>query len=194
MRNTKLNFMLKATLMGAIGFILSMIETPLFIFPDFLKLDISEITTIISGFALGPVYAVITSVIKNGLGLFQSTSGGVGQIANLIIGLSFAIPASLLYRRKKTRAHAIQGLILGTLCMMAAGVLTNYYILLPFYANVMKFPINAIIAVANAINPRVETLTDLLLWVIAPINLLKGSIISLITILIYKKLSPLLHK
>lgn len=194
MRNTKLNAMLKATLLGAIGFILSFLETPLFIFPDFLKLDISEITTVVSGFALGPVYAILTSAIKNGLGLFQSTTGGVGQLANFIVGLSFALPAALLYRREKTKAHAVQGLVVGTLCMVIAGVITNYFILLPFYANVMKFPLEAIIGMANAINPSVNTMMDLLLWVIAPFNLLKGAIISIITVLIYKKLSPLLHK
>lgn len=193
MRKNKLNFMLKATLMGVIGFILSLIETPLFIFPSFMKLDISEVTTIVSGFALGPWYAVLTSVIKNGLGLFQSSTGGVGQLANLIIGLSFALPASLLYRREKTKRHALQGLAIGTICMTIAGVLTNYYILLPFYANVMKFPIEAILGMANAINPRIESLMDYLLWVVTPFNLIKGTVISIITLLIYKKLSPLLH-
>lgn len=194
MRNTKLNAMLKATLLGAIGFILGFLETPLLIFPDFLKLDISEITTVVSGFALGPVYAILTSAIKNGLGLFQSTTGGVGQLANFIVGLSFALPAALLYRREKTKMHAVQGLAVGTVCMVLAGVVTNYFILLPFYSNVMKFPLEAIIGMAHAINPSVNTMTDLLIWVIAPFNLVKGLVISVITILIYKKLSPLLHK
>lgn len=194
MRNTKLNFMLKATLLGVIGFTLGFLETPLLIFPGFLKIDISEITTVISGFALGPIYAVLSALIKNLLWLFRSSTGGVGEIANFVIGLSFALPAAILYRRNKTKQNAIIGLSLGTVCMVIVGVLMNYFVLLPFYANVMKFPLEAIIGMAQAINPRVNSLVDFLIWVVAPFNLIKALVISLITLLIYKKLSPLLHK
>ena len=194
MRNTKLNFMLKATLLGVIGFTLGFLETPLLIFPGFLKIDISEITTVISGFALGPIYAVLSALIKNLLWLFRSSTGGIGEIANFVIGLSFALPAAILYRRNKTKQNAIIGLSLGTFCMVIVGVLMNYFVLLPFYANVMKFPLEAIIGMAQAINPRVNSLVDFLIWVVAPFNLIKALIISLITLLIYKKLSPLLHK
>lgn len=194
MKNRNLNYALKATLLGAIGFILGFLETPLFIFPDFYKIDISEITTIVSGFALGPWFAVITAAIKNLLGLFTSTTGGVGQLANFLMGTAFAVPAALLYRRKKTKAHAVQGLVVGTIAMMIMGVLMNKFVLLPFYANVMKFPLEAIIGMANKLNSRVSDLNSFLLWVVAPFNLIKGFILSVIALLIYKKLSPLLHK
>lgn len=194
MKNRKLNYTLKATLLGAIGFILGFLETPLFIFPDFYKIDISEITTIISGFALGPVFAVVTAAIKNMLGLFTTTTGGVGQLANFLVGSAFAVPAALIYRRKKNIAHAITGLVVGTLGMMLMGLVMNKYVLLPFYANVMKFPLEAIIGLANKLNAQVTDLNSFLIWVVAPFNLIKGAILSVIVLLIYKKISPLLHK
>lgn len=194
MKNRKLNYTLKATLLGAIGFILGFLETPLFIFPDFYKIDISEITTIISGFALGPVFAVVTAAIKNMLGLFTTTTGGVGQLANFLVGSAFAVPAAFIYRQKKTKAHAITGLLIGTLGMMLMGVIMNKYVLLPFYANVMKFPLEAIIGMANKLNSQVTDLNSFLFWVVAPFNLIKGIILSVIALLIYKKISPLLHK
>lgn len=191
MRNKKLNYLLKATFLGVIGYVLMILEFPLGFFPSFLTFDFADVTSVVSGFALGPFYGVLTVLIRNVLHLMNSSTAYVGELANFIVGSALVLPASLIYQRHKNKKMALVGMTVGTLTMTAVAMLVNYFIIFPFFTKVM--PMDAIIGLATAINPRVTTLLDFMIYVIAPFNLLKATIISVIVHLIYKKLSPILH-
>ncbi|MDU1540143.1 MAG: ECF transporter S component [Paeniclostridium sordellii] len=188
------NTMTKVAILSAISYILMFISLPIpGIFPDFLKIDISDVPAIFGGMSLGPIAGFIIVFIKN---LFQamtaSTTAWIGEIANLLIGGSYVVIVSLIYRHKKDIKGLLIGFILGTIAMIIVGCLTNYYMLLPFYAKVM--PMEAIISMGNIINPRITDLGSFVIWMIAPFNLVKAVLISLITLPLYKKMEVILKK
>lgn len=188
------NTMTKVAILSAISYILMFISLPIpGIFPDFLKIDISDVPAIFGGMSLGPVAGFTIVFIKN---LFQamtaSTTAWIGEIANLLIGGSYVVIVSLIYRHKKDIKGLLIGFILGTIAMIIVGCLTNYYMLLPFYAKVM--PMEAIISMGNIINPRITDLGSFVIWMIAPFNLVKAVLISLITLPLYKKMEVILKK
>lgn len=188
------NTMTKVAILSAISYILMFISLPIpGIFPDFLKIDISDVPAIFGGMSLGPIAGFIIVFIKN---LFQamtaSTTAWIGEIANLLIGGSYVVIVSLIYRHKKDIKGLLIGFILGTIAMIIVGCLTNYYMLLPFYAKVM--PMEAIISMGNIINPRITDLRSFVIWMIAPFNLVKAVLISLITLPLYKKMEVILKK
>lgn len=188
------NTMTKVAVLSAISYILMFISLPIpGIFPDFLKIDISDVPAIFGGMSLGPIAGFIIVFIKN---LFQamtaSTTAWIGEIANLLIGGSYVVIVSLIYRYKKDIKGLLIGFILGTIAMIIVGCLTNYYMLLPFYAKVM--PMEAIISMGNIINPRITDLGSFVIWMIAPFNLVKAVLISLITLPLYKKMEVILKK
>lgn len=188
------NTMTKVAILSAISYILMFIAVPIpGIFPDFLKIDISDLPAIFGGLSLGPVAGFAIVLIKN---LFQamtaSTTAWIGEFANLLIGGSYVIIVSLIYRQKRNLKGLIMGFVLGTIVMILVGCLTNYYMLLPFYGKIM--PMEAIINMGNIINPNVTDLKTFVIWMIAPFNLFKAVLISLITLPLYKKMEVLLKK
>lgn len=188
------NTMTKVAILSAISYILMFIAVPIpGIFPDFLKIDISDLPAIFGGLSLGPVAGFAIVLIKN---LFQamtaSTTAWIGEFANLLIGGSYVIIVSLIYRQKRNLKGLIIGFVLGTIAMILVGCLTNYYMLLPFYGKIM--PMEAIINMGNIINPNVTNLKTFVIWMIAPFNLFKAVLISLITLPLYKKMEVLLKK
>lgn len=188
------NTMTKVAILSAISYILMFIAVPIpGIFPDFLKIDISDLPAIFGGLSLGPVAGFAIVLIKN---LFQamtaSTTAWIGEFANLLIGGSYVIIVSLIYRQKINLKGLIMGFVLGTIAMILVGCLTNYYMLLPFYGKIM--PMEAIINMGNIINPNVTDLKTFVIWMIAPFNLFKAVLISLITLPLYKKMEVLLKK
>lgn len=188
------NTMTKVAILSAISYILMFIAVPIpGIFPDFLKIDISDLPAIFGGLSLGPVAGFAIVLIKN---LFQamtaSTTAWIGEFANLLIGGSYVIIVSLIYRQKRNLKGLIMGFVLGTIAMILVGCLTNYYMLLPFYGKIM--PMEAIINMGNIINPNVTDLKTFVIWMIAPFNLFKAVLISLITLPLYKKIEVLLKK
>ncbi|WP_373599853.1 ECF transporter S component [Paraclostridium bifermentans] len=188
------NTMTKVAILSAISYILMFISMPMpGLFPDFLKIDISDVPAIFGGMALGPFAGFMIVFIKN---LFQamtaSTTAWIGEIANLLIGGSYVVIVSLVYRNKKNLKGLLIGFVLGTIAMVIVGCLTNYYMLLPFYGKIM--PMEAIINMGNVINPKVTDLGSFVIWMIAPFNLVKATLISLITLPLYKKMEVLLKK
>ena len=188
------NTMTKVAILSAISYILMFISLPIpGIFPDFLKIDISDVPAIFGGMSLGPVAGFIIVFIKN---LFQamtaSTTAWIGETANFLIGGSYVVIVSLIYRHKKDIKDLLIGFILGTIVMIIVGCLTNYYMLLPFYAKVM--PMEAIISMGSIINPRITDLGSFVIWMIAPFNLVKAVLMSLITLPLYKKMEVILKK
>ena len=187
------NKLVKVSLLSAISFILMFVEMPIpGLFPEFLKIDISDIPALIAGLSMGPLAGVAVEVIKNFLhGIVATTTGGVGEIANIIVGSSFVIGASLIYNRKRNIKTLILSLVGATLLMVVVGSVVNYFFLLPFYGQLMG--IDAIIGIGKAVNPRVNNLLDFVLWFIGPFNLVKGIMLSILSLPLYKKMEVLIR-
>lgn len=178
-------------LFAAIATILQYLEFPLPFIPPFLKFDFSGVPVLIISFMFGPVQGVLVTLVKNLVRLLSTTSGGVGQAADFIILSVFAVIAALVYRgRDKKRARI--ACVIATLGMAAAGFIANKYLLIPFYSNIM--PIEAIIKACAAVNSRIDSLNAYYLYGALPFNLVKGAVISGITLLCYKKLSVIIKK
>lgn len=184
------NTMTKISILSVIAFIVMFIEAPVFIFPGFLKIDLSDVPALIAGFALGPVAGVLVELLKNILHLLKTTTGGVGEVANFVIGASMVAPAAYIYHMRKDKHGAIIGLGVGIVIMSIVGALANYYVLIPFYQNFM--PLDAIIGMSAKANGAIVDMETLILYGIIPFNLFKGVIVAIFTMLLYKKISRLL--
>lgn len=185
----------KAGILAAIATVLMYLEFPIPLMPVFLKYDFSDVPALLAAFSMGPMTGVIVQLVKNILHLLVSHTALVGELANFIMGSAFVVTAGLIYRRNKTRGGAVQGLAAGTIALTAAGSLMNYFVMIPFYISAMGFSLDKIIGMTTAAgNTLVHDLWTLILYVFIPFNLFKGATISLLVLLIYKKLSPLLHK
>lgn len=187
----------KITVIGmfsAIAAILMLFEFPVPFAPSFYELDFSELPALIGAFAYGPVAGVMIELCKIILKLLfkGTTTAFVGDLANFAVGCSFILPASIIYLVKKTRKNAIISCIAGTLMMTVVGTSFNAVYLLPKFAELYGMPLDAIVGMGTAINPAIQDVTSLVIMAVAPLNLLKGTSVSVVTLLIYKKLSPVL--
>lgn len=189
----KLLFIVTAGILAAIATVLRFLETPLPLLPTFLKLDFSNIPALIGSFSLGPIAGAAILLVKNLIYLPFSQTGGVGEIADFVISLSLILPAALLYRFKKSRKGAIAGMATGSALMsFVVGPLMNYFVLIPFYSLIM--PIDVIINMAAEVNPGINSVWTYIIYAVVPFNLVKSVVICIITGLLYKPLSPILHK
>ena len=179
-------------IMGAIGFILMMLEFPIpSLIPAFIKFDFSELPALITAFAIGPAWGVAVCLIKNVLHLFVGSTAGVGELSNFVLGAVFVFVAGAAYKYKKSRGSALVGTLVGAFTMAAVSVASNYFIVYPIYAK-MLIPMEGIIGMYSAILPSCDTLLECVLIFNFPFNLAKGLIDAAICFLIYKKLSPIL--
>ncbi len=179
-------------LFGALGFILMILEFSIpSLIPGFIKMDFSEIPAIITTFAYGPLYGVIVCFLKNLFHLFITTTGGVGELSNFILGAIFVSTAGLIYKYRKTRRFALIGVAVGAFIMAAVSVFTNYFIVYPIYGNLF-FPLPAILSSYQTIMPSVNNLFEAILIFNFPFNLIKGFLDATICFLVYKKISPIL--
>lgn len=184
----------KVALLSAIAYVLMMLEFPLPLMPDFLKFDFSEIASLLAAFSMGPLAGVMVCLLKNLLHLPFSNTMMIGELANFLIGASFVGTAGLIYGRHKTKKAAMLSMAAGTIAMTLVGSLFNFWINIPFYVQVMGFPLEAIIGLSQAAgNTLVHDMNSLILWVFVPFNLFKGGLVSILVSLMYKKVSPLLH-
>lgn len=179
---------------SAIAFLLMLLEFPVPFAPAFYELDFSEIPALIGAFAFGPVSGVMIEFCKILLKLFMkgTSTAFVGDLANFVIGCSFILPASIIYMFKKTKKNAVLASIVGTMIMTVFGTMFNAVYLLPTFAVLYGMPLDAIVGMGTAINSNITSVTSLVIFAVAPLNLLKGGSVSLITVLVYKKLSPIL--
>ena len=179
---------------SAISFVLMLFEFPLFFAPGFYKFDFSDIPALIGGFAAGPLVGVMIEFIKVLLNIILqgTTTGFVGEIANFVVGAALVVPATVIYRFKKTRKMALISCLTGTACITVVGATLNAFFLLPAYAVLFGSGIDSFIAAGTAINPAVSNLFTFCALCVAPFNLVKGIVDSVITFLVYKQLSPIL--
>ena len=191
-RKTKLSvqYMTRIAILGALSAILFMIEIPVV---AFYKLDVSTLPALLGAFSMGPWAGLAILAIKDVFGLLHSGTMYVGELADFIMGAAYILPAAFIYRCHKTRKNALIGVIVGTAAMIVVSVLVNWKIMIPFYMTAFGMPMEKIIGMAQATLPFVDTEWELLMYVTAPFNLLKGIVLSLLTFLLYKRLSPLLH-
>lgn len=182
-------------MLGAISVVLMLFEVPLPFVPSFYKLDLSEVPVLIGAFAMGPAAGAFIELVKILLNLLinGTDTAGVGELANYFIGISLCIPASLTYRKIHSKKGAILGLTVGTLVMTAFGCFVNAYIMLPAYASAFHFPIDTLIEMGAAVNGKITNLFTFVVFAVAPFNLIKGIVVSVIVVLIYKKISPILR-
>ena len=182
-------------LFAAVSAALSMLEIPVGFAPSFYKLDLAEIPVLIVTFAFGPAAGVLTDVVRLLLKLLLkgSTSAFVGSVANIVMESAFIIPAGLIYRKNRTKKGAAVGCIAGTAAMTVVAALTNVYFLLPTYAVLYGMPIEALVGMGTKVNAMITSVWSLVLLAVVPFNILKGAVVSFITMLIYKPVSRLIR-
>ena len=181
-------YLTRMAILVAIASILFLVEIPVV---AFYKLDLSNIPVLLGAFSMGTVPGLIILALKSLIGLMHSSSAGVGELADFLMGAAFVIPAAMIYHRNKTRKTALIGMAVGTLCMAAVGVIANKFIMLPFYMGAYHMSMDGILKYANV--GGVDSEWKLLLLITGPFNLLKGAVLSVVTGIIYKPLSPILH-
>ena len=177
-------------MLSAIGFILMYIDFSVPIMPSFIKADLSELPALIGAFAYGPSCGVLVCLVKNLIHLAVTSTGGVGELANFILGAVFVGVAGLIYKYKKTKVNAIIASIIGAVLMGLAAYPVNLFITYPFYYNFM--PKEAIVAAYQAIIPSMQSIEQCLLCFNVPYTAAKGLISVVITLMVYKHLSPIL--
>ena len=177
---------------SAIAAVLHMLDFPLlFIAPEFYKLDFSELPVMLCGLFLGPSAAVACEAVKILLKLLLkgTSTAFVGDFANFVIGCALVIPAAAIYHIKKTRKSAVWGLIFGTVILTIFGSAFNGIYLLPKFSQLFGLPLDAIIAMGAKIHGGIHSVTTFVLLAVAPLNLLKGVMISVLTLLLYKRVA-----
>ena len=183
-------------MLSAVAVFLMFLEFPLpFLVPPFIKLDFSELPALLAAFSLGPVSGILVCLIKNVvLALTHTTSSGVGELCNFLLGVCFVLPAGLIYQKMKNRKGAFIGALIGAFVMAALSLPINYYITYPFYLRLYSMTSEQMVGMYQTILPSVKSLLDCLLIFNTPFTFVKGLIDVGLTFLIYKRLSPILHK
>lgn len=183
---------------SAIATILHMLDFPLpFLAPDFYKLDFSELPVMLCGFYLGPSSVVACELVKILLKLLLkgTSTAFVGDFSNFVIGCSLVLPAVIVYHTHKSRASALWGLVLGTVILTVFGSAFNAIYLLPKFSQLFNLPLDSIVSMGSAINGNISSVSTFVLFAVAPLNLLKGVTISLLTLMLYKRVArPLFGK
>lgn len=177
-------------LIASISYILAFIEFPVPLSPSFARMDLSDIPALIGAFVLGPVTGVIIELIKNVLQLLSTSTAGVGELANFLIGASYVWIAGFIYKYKRTKKGAISAYIISSIVMGVVAMIVNYFILLPLFETFM--PLDQLIASFSEFLPFIQTKLDVVLYNVLPFNVIKGLVVGLVTMVVYKKLTPVL--
>lgn len=177
-------------MLSAVAYLLAFVEFPVPLSPSFARMDLSDLPALIGAFAFGPFSGLLIELVKNTLQLLTTSTGGIGEIANFLMGASYVVTAGFIYKRHKTKKTALLACIAASFVMGAAAALANYFILLPLFETFM--PLDQLIASFGAFLPFIHTKLDIVLFNALPFNILKGLVIGGVTMLIYKKLALVL--
>lgn len=188
--------MVKISVLSAIAFVLMFFQVPLPFAPTFMQVDISDVPALIGAFAMGPVPGMLIVLLKNILNLMVegTKTQFVGELSNFIVGSAFVMTAAVIYLRNKSFRTAIIGTIIGILVMSVIATLSNYFIVFPLYAAAFGIDLEALTGMAAGLNPLVSSYETMMIAAVFPFNLSKGIITGLLTILLYKRVSPILHR
>lgn len=182
---------------SAIAGILMFFEFPLLmIAPFFYELDFSELPVLICGYAFGPVAGVVAEFLKILIKLFLkgTSTAFVGDFANFVVGCTMILPATIIYHLKKSKKMAVISCAVGTICMAIFGTAFNAIYLIPAFSKLFGMDINAIIGLGTKIHGSIHDITSFVIMCVAPLNIIKGTMISVLTILLYKHLSPIIKQ
>lgn len=191
--SVNVRYMTVTAMLSALAFILQFFDFSIpLIIPSFIKMDLSDLPELIGSFAMGPIYGVAICLIKNLLHLFVTSTGGVGELSNFMLGAIFVLPAGIIYKRNKTKKNAIIGAVIGAVAMALFSIVSNYYIVYPVYTAFM--PMDTIIEMYQQILPSIPDggLLQCLVIFNAPFTFVKGMLSVLITMLVYKHISPII--
>ena len=186
-----------AGMLSAVAFVLMYVEFPIpALIPSFVKLDVSDLPELLAAFALGPVWGVVVTLLKNVLFsiLHGTSSSYVGELFNFLLGSVFSFTAGLIYHRGKTRKSALIGALAGAAMMALVSVPVNYFIVYPAYVQIYKMPMDVMIGMYQKINPAVNDLMSCLVLFNLPFTFGKGLLDVALCFLVYKPLSPILHR
>ena len=186
--------MAMCAMLAAVAFVLMFLDFSVPFIPAFVKMDFSELPALLASFALGPVYGVVVCLVKNLLHLFITSTNGAGELCNFLLGASFCLPAGLIYKLHKNRKGAVLGSLAGAVFMAVVSVPINYFISYPAYVVFYSLPLPAIIGMYQAIRPSANGLLECLVTFNMPFTFFKGMLDVALCFLVYKPLSPLLHK
>lgn len=188
--------LVKVSLLGVLAFLLMFVRAPIFFAPPFMDVDVSEMPALIAAFSMGPFAGFLTVLLKIILKtLFSGTSTQyVGELSNLIVSSAFVITAGWFYRRHKTLRGAVVALILGVIVMATLATFSNYFVIFPLYGKLMGISMQQFADGVKAINPLVSDFRTLMLFAIVPFNIVKGVLTSLLTLILYKKVSKFLFR
>lgn len=176
--------------LSSIAFVLAFFEFPVPLSPSFARMDLSDLPALIGTFAYGPVSGVLIELVKNALQLLTSSTSDIGELANFIMGSSFVAAAGLIYKHHKTKKTAILACLIASVVTGVIATIVNYFILIPVFEAFM--PLDQLIASFGEFMPFIKTKLDVVLFNAFPFNLLKGIGISIVTMLLYKRLTPIL--
>lgn len=189
----KLRNMVKVGILAAMSFILMFVQFPIPVAPPFMKVDLADVPALIGGFSMGPIYGVLIQLIKNILNLSKTSTYGLGEISNFVVGGLFVFVSSSIYKKNKTKKNATIAMICGMLIMTLAATLSNAFVIFPLYGKAMGVDMGAFVAMANKTNALVKSYFTMMIFAIVPFNLIKGFIEILVTKLLYKHVSSILH-
>lgn len=181
-------------LFSALAVVLMIFEIPFPLAPAFYKLDFSELPVLIAAFAYGPVAGVLVEFIKIILKLLikGTSTAFVGELANFAVGCSLVLPASIIYLCRKKKTFALIGCIVGTICMTIFGTAFNAIYLLPKFAELFHTDMDVLIGMGTAVNSYIKDVFTFVFFAVAPLNLVKGIAVSVVTMFVYKPLSPII--
>ena len=186
-------YLVISAMLSAVSIVLMQFDFSVPLMPSFIKMDLSDLPALIGSFSMGPLYGVTIALVKNLLHLLRTSTGGIGELSNFLLSALFVLPAGVIYQKNKTRKRAIIGAVAGAACMAVGSVITNYFIVYPVYTAFM--PMETIIAMYQAILPSIKN-GDLLSCLVIfnmPFTFVKAMLSVVITLLIYKPLSPIIH-
>ena len=189
-RSQSVRFVVMTGVLSAVATVLMMLSFSVPFMPSFIKMDFSELPALIASFSMGPISGVMVCLIKNLINLPMTTTGGVGELSNFLLGVCLVMPAGLVYRFRKSRRAAFLAALAGSVIMGLTSLPLNYFLTYPIYAQIL--PIEAIVGMYQAIFPGVDGLFSCLLIFNVPYTFLKGLIDTLLTFVLYKRISPLI--
>ena len=191
MKQHKIHRMTMAAIMGAISFVLLSVNFSIPVISPFAEFDAAALPELIGGFILGPVGVIEIVVVKLVLKLLLigSESMYTGELSNFMLSIAFALPAVLYYRKHRTKKGAIIGLFIGSLCKIVLGVFTNLYIIFPFYISLYGMNWEGIVEMCSKVNPWITNVPTMVAFSIVPFNIISTAVSSVITMLVYKKIS-----
>lgn len=185
-----------ASMMGAIAFVLLSVNFSIPVLSPFAEIDMAALPELIGGFVLGPIGVleiIIVKVVLKTL-IVGTESMYTGEIQNFLLSVAFVLPAVLYYRKDRTKRGAVIGLIIGSLCKVVVGIFTNLYIIFPFYISLYGMDWQGIVDICSKANPLIKDVPTMVAFSIVPFNIVSTAISSVITMLVYKKISKLLKK